>query len=141
MGILVHKGVIHWLPIDCYGSYKAVQARQGFAGGPGALPKKRSSSGAGLRAVGCLQFHSLYIFLPRGFMGVPSIEEAVRTRLAMYLKELHGTSPDGVYDMVIRAVERPVIEMMVEHAGGNQALAAEYLGISRLTLRKKLAQV
>lgn len=71
-------------------------------------------------------------------MGGPSIEEAVRTRLTLYLKELYGTAPQGVYDMVIRAVERPVIEMMLEHAGGNQALAAEYLGISRLTLRKKL---
>lgn len=72
-------------------------------------------------------------------MSPPTIEEVVRARLALFLSELHGTAPHGVYDMVIKAVERPVIEMMLEHAGGNQALAAEYLGVSRATLRKKLA--
>ncbi|MGF6697857.1 Fis family transcriptional regulator [Paraburkholderia sp. MM5496-R1] len=72
-------------------------------------------------------------------MGIPTIEQAVRFRLGLYLKELYGQAPQGVYDMVVKAVERPVIEMMVEHAGGNQALAAEYLGINRITLRKKLA--
>jgi Fis family transcriptional regulator len=41
--------------------------------------------------------------------------------------------------MVIGAVERPLIEAMLKHAGGNQTLAAEYLGISRATLRKKLS--
>lgn len=72
-------------------------------------------------------------------MTLPSIDEAVRARLALYIGELHGTAPQGVYDMAIKAVEGPVIEMMLEYAGGNQALAAEYLGVSRLTLRKKLA--
>lgn len=72
-------------------------------------------------------------------MSLPTIEEVVRERLTLYLSELYGTAPQGVYDMVIKAVERPVVEMMLEHAEGNQALASEYLGISRLTLRKKLA--
>ena len=72
-------------------------------------------------------------------MNLSTIEDVVRERLALYLSELHGTAPQGVYDMVLAVVERPVIEVMLEHAGGNQALAAEYLGISRATLRKKLA--
>lgn len=74
-------------------------------------------------------------------MTLPSIEEVVRARLALYIGELRGTAPQGVYDMVIEAVEGPVITMMLEHAGGNQALAAEYLGISRQTLRNKMRTI
>jgi Fis family transcriptional regulator len=71
-------------------------------------------------------------------MTFPTIEQAVRYRLGLYLDALDDEPPKDVLRMVIDAVERPVLEMMLEHAGGNQALAAEYLGISRPTLRAKL---
>jgi Fis family transcriptional regulator len=44
----------------------------------------------------------------------------------------------AVYEMVIRSVERPMLEVVLRQAGGNQTLAAEILGINRNTLRKKL---
>ena len=40
--------------------------------------------------------------------------------------------------MVLKSVERPMLEVVLDHAGGNQTLAAEILGINRNTLRKKL---
>jgi DNA-binding NtrC family response regulator len=43
-----------------------------------------------------------------------------------------------VYEMVIKSVERPMLEVVLKQAGGNQTLAAEILGINRNTLRKKL---
>jgi len=40
--------------------------------------------------------------------------------------------------MVIRCVERPVLQVALEQSNGNQSKAAEMLGITRSTLRKKL---
>jgi Fis family transcriptional regulator len=40
--------------------------------------------------------------------------------------------------MVIRAVERPLLEVVMREAEGNQLRASEMLGINRNTLRKKL---
>jgi Fis family transcriptional regulator len=42
--------------------------------------------------------------------------------------------------MVIRSVEKPLIELVINHAGGNQTRAAELLGINRNTLRNKMKQ-
>jgi Fis family transcriptional regulator len=35
--------------------------------------------------------------------------------------------------------EQPLLERVMQHTGGNQTRAAQLLGISRATLRKKLA--
>ena len=43
-----------------------------------------------------------------------------------------------MWDMVMRCVERPVLEVALERSGGNQSRASEMLGITRNTLRKKL---
>jgi Fis family transcriptional regulator len=42
--------------------------------------------------------------------------------------------------MVLKSVERPMLEVVLEQAGGNQTLASEMLGINRNTLRKKLTE-
>jgi len=44
----------------------------------------------------------------------------------------------NVYRDVGNKVDRIVLEMVMKYADGNQQLAAEYLGISRMTLRTKL---
>ncbi|GAA5178854.1 Fis family transcriptional regulator [Niveibacterium umoris] len=66
------------------------------------------------------------------------IAECVRRALERYFKDLDGEMPTGVYDMVLRNVERPMLEIVLKHAGGNQTVAAEMLGINRNTLRRKL---
>ncbi len=71
-------------------------------------------------------------------MSKKSIEECVRSSLETYFKDLHGIEPGGVYDMMIRAVEKPMLEVVMEHAENNQSRAAEWLGLNRNTLRKKL---
>jgi Fis family transcriptional regulator len=43
--------------------------------------------------------------------------------------------------MVLKNVEKPMIEIVLGHAEGNQSLAAEMLGINRNTLRKKMQQL
>ncbi|GGD58413.1 Fis family transcriptional regulator [Caballeronia grimmiae] len=69
-----------------------------------------------------------------------NIEQCVRQSLDSYFQDLDGSNPHDVYDMVISCVEKPMLEVVLEQAGGNQSLAAEYLGINRNTLRKKLQQ-
>jgi Fis family transcriptional regulator len=66
------------------------------------------------------------------------ISDCVRRSLERYFKDLDGEKPRAVYDMVIRNVERPLLEMMLDRAEGNQTVAAEMLGINRNTLRKKI---
>jgi len=65
----------------------------------------------------------------------------VRRTLKEYFKDLDGEDPcSGMYEMVIHCVEKPLLEMVLEHVGGNQTRAAEMLDINRNTLRKKMLQ-
>ena len=67
-----------------------------------------------------------------------SIDEAITRSLEKYFRDLEGAQPSDVYDMVIQAVERPLLEVVMRQADGNQCRASEMLGINRNTLRKKL---
>jgi Fis family transcriptional regulator len=42
--------------------------------------------------------------------------------------------------MVMKCVERPMLEVVMKQAGGNQTVAADMLGISRGTLRRLLVE-
>jgi Fis family transcriptional regulator len=66
------------------------------------------------------------------------VASCVCQALENYFQRLDGEKPVAVYEMVIRSVERPMLEVVLKQAGGNQTLAAEILGINRNTLRKKL---
>ncbi|HSH06806.1 MAG TPA: helix-turn-helix domain-containing protein [Burkholderiales bacterium] len=67
--------------------------------------------------------------------------DAVRRSLERYFKDLDGETPSAVYDMVLRIIEKPMIETVLRQAEGNQTSAAEMLGINRNTLRKKMQQL
>ena len=73
-------------------------------------------------------------------MSKKHIEECVRTSLEGYFKDLHGTEPDGMYEMMIRVIEKPLLEVVMQHAEQNQSRAADWLGLNRNTLRKKLVE-
>ena len=68
------------------------------------------------------------------------IAVCVQRAMDTYFKDLDGETPSGIYDMVLACVEEPLIEKILEFSQGNQTRAAEYLGINRNTLRKKMAQ-
>ncbi len=68
------------------------------------------------------------------------IQDCVRSSLEVYLRDLQGTEPDSMYDMLVRVVERPLLEMVMQHADHNQSRAAQWLGLNRNTLRKKLLE-
>lgn len=67
------------------------------------------------------------------------LRECVRDALSNYFTQLNGHSAANLYQMVMAEVEQPLLETIMQHTEGNQTLAAKVLGISRSTLRKKLA--
>lgn len=67
------------------------------------------------------------------------LREAVRDALALYFDQLDGTAPNDLHQLVMQQVEQPLLEVVMNHTCGNQSKAATLLGISRSTLRKKLA--
>jgi Fis family transcriptional regulator len=64
--------------------------------------------------------------------------DCVRRSLDRYFKDLDGAKPRAIYDMVLKNIERPMLELVLDRAEGNQSVAAEMLGINRNTLRKKI---
>ena len=66
------------------------------------------------------------------------IEDCVRLSLEGYFKDLRGTEPAGLYDMMVQALEKPMLEVVMQEADHNQSRAAQWLGLNRNTLRKKL---
>ncbi len=68
------------------------------------------------------------------------IADCVRDNLKGYLKDLGGSEPDGMYAMLINVVEKPLLEVVMQHADHNQSKAAQWLGLNRNTLRKKLME-
>ena len=74
-------------------------------------------------------------------MSKKHIEECVRTSLEGYFKDLRGTEPDGMYDMMVRVIEKPLLEVVMQQADNNQSRAAQWLGLNRNTLRKKIREL
>lgn len=73
------------------------------------------------------------------FSTVP-LRVQVRSAVQDYLLHLDGETPSNLYKLVLQEVESPLLEIIMDHARGNQTRAAEMLGINRSTLRKKLKQ-
>jgi Fis family transcriptional regulator len=71
-------------------------------------------------------------------MSKKQIEDAVKHSLESYFKDLRGSEPDNLYDMLIQIVEKPMLEVVLKHSDNNQSKAAQWLGVNRNTLRKKL---
>ena len=66
------------------------------------------------------------------------IEQCVRDNLDIYFRDLGGEEPHSMHEMLIDLVEKPLLEVVMREARGNQSKAAEWLGINRNTLRRKL---
>jgi Fis family transcriptional regulator len=60
--------------------------------------------------------------------------------LSSYFDTLNGHRPGRLYDLVMREVELPLFQAVMDYAEGNQSRAATILGINRGTLRKKLRE-
>ena len=73
-------------------------------------------------------------------MSKKKIDESIRDSLNDYFRDMAGEEPNGMYDMLLNVVEKPLLEVVMQHADQNQSRAAEWLGLNRNTLRKKLLE-
>ena len=76
----------------------------------------------------------------------PPLRELVKRALQNYFTQLDGQSASNLYDLVMAEVEAPLLEETLKYTQNghsnrnNQSKAAEVLGLSRGTLRKKLQE-
>ncbi len=74
--------------------------------------------------------------------GPDSLSGAVERHLAAYFGAHHdGLPAAGLYDRILREIERPLVTLSLNATRGNQIKAAELLGLNRNTLRKKIREL
>ncbi|MFM8344522.1 MAG: helix-turn-helix domain-containing protein [Betaproteobacteria bacterium] len=73
-------------------------------------------------------------------MSQAMINDCVRRALEQYFRDLGEQEPAGLHELMVRSMERPLLEQVMARAQGNQSQAAQWLGINRNTLRRKLLE-
>lgn len=68
-----------------------------------------------------------------------SFAGSVQASLQNYFARLDGEDPANLYSLVLAEMEVPLLRVVMRYTNNNQSKAAKILGISRGTLRKKLA--
>ncbi len=69
-----------------------------------------------------------------------TLSESVGQAARRYLEDIRDTENCNLYDVFLGEMERPLLREVLLWTGGNQSRAAQMLGLSRATLRKKLQQ-
>ena len=70
------------------------------------------------------------------------LSDAVDTHIRTYFNAHDGALPAaGLYNRILREVERPLIMQTLQVTRGNQVKASEVLGLNRNTLRKKIREL
>jgi len=71
-----------------------------------------------------------------------NMSAAIEKHLRSYF-DAHGDTlpPSGLYDRILKEMERPLISMTLESTNGNQIKSAQVLGLNRNTLRKKIREL
>jgi Fis family transcriptional regulator, factor for inversion stimulation protein len=69
-----------------------------------------------------------------------TLRQAVKDTLRNYFTNIGSEQPVDFYSILLEEIERPLLEVLINHTHYNQVRMAIILGISRGTLRKKLKQ-
>ena len=75
---------------------------------------------------------------PRRARRKQPIRRGVTSAIELYLQDMNGHEVNDLYHVVLSEVEPAILDVVMNYVEGNQTEAAEMLGISRGTLRKKL---
>ncbi len=69
-----------------------------------------------------------------------TLRQSVKDTLKNYFTNIGSEQPVDFYSILLEEIERPLLEVLINHTHYNQVRMAQILGISRGTLRKKLKQ-
>ena len=69
-----------------------------------------------------------------------SLEKLVKSKLEVLFQQQQEAQVElnGLYNVVLEQVERPLLEIALRAYNGNQVKTAQMLGINRNTLKKKI---
>ena len=69
-----------------------------------------------------------------------SLEKLVKSKLEVLFQQQKEAQVElnGLYNVVLEQVERPLLEIALRAYNGNQVKTAQMLGINRNTLKKKI---
>jgi two-component system nitrogen regulation response regulator GlnG len=67
-----------------------------------------------------------------------TLGDVISGRIAGWFDSPGGEEPRDLYHRLVAEIERPLVELALKRAGGNQVRAARMLGLNRNTLRKKI---
>lgn len=73
-------------------------------------------------------------------LGTITLKQVVKDTLRNYFSNIGGEQPVDFYSILLEEIEKPLLEVLINHTHYNQVKMAQILGISRGTLRKKLKQ-
>ena len=68
------------------------------------------------------------------------IDKIIQESLEIYFNRLGEQKPHAVLEMVINVAEKPTIEFVLKKTNYNFSASSKILGITRATLRKKVAK-
>lgn len=66
------------------------------------------------------------------------LEELLYLRLGLFFDQLHGRRVPDLYKVVMDQVDRAVLRQAMERAEGQVSAAAQFLGVDRNTLARKV---
>lgn len=79
-------------------------------------------------------------FLPNLELVSLPLKQVVQETLRNYFSHIGSERPANFYSILLEEVEKPLLEVLIQHTHYNQVKMANILGLSRGTLRKKLKQ-
>ena len=68
------------------------------------------------------------------------LSSQVSKSMRKYFKEIEGEKAVDLYSMVLKEVELPLLQIVMEQCKDNQTQASQMLGLNRGTLRNKLKE-
>lgn len=78
----------------------------------------------------------------QGYQNDEGLSGSVEQHLTAYFAAHHNELPaNGLYERILREVEKPLIILTLQATRGNQVRAAQVLGLNRNTLRKKIREL
>ena len=68
------------------------------------------------------------------------LDDWLQKTVKEYVSAMNGHESGRLHELILRGIEKPLIQMVLHETGCNQTQSAKLLGINRNTLRKKIKE-